>query len=71
MWGLDSVQQSISDRKSLLAINEELPARAEHLRAFIQIGYGMIGISLGRKGNQRNKKGASPRSQYLKIESVT
>lgn len=64
-------QSTSSDSKSLLVINEELPASAELLRAFIQIGYGMIGISLGRKGNQRNKKGASPRSQYLKIESVT
>lgn len=71
MCRLDSVQQPSSERKSMLAINEELPAKAELLRTFIQIGYGMIGISLDRKGNQRSEKGANPRSQYLKIESVT
>lgn len=63
------MQQPGSDgKKFMLAKNEELPARAELLRAFIQIEYGMIGISLGRKGNQkiRNKKETSPRSQYLR-----
>lgn len=50
------MQHPSSDRKSMLAIKEELPARTELSRAFIQIGYGMIGISLGRKGNQRIRK---------------
>lgn len=51
----------------MLVINEELPARDELLRAYIQIGYGMIGISLDRKGNQRSKKGSDPESQYLRL----
>ena len=40
----------------MIAIKEELLTRAEILKAFIHIGYGMIGISLDGKGNQRNKK---------------
>lgn len=49
----------------MIAIKKELLTRAEILKAFIQIGHGMIGISLDGKGNQRNKE-TSPRSQYIK-----
>lgn len=44
---------SLYDRMLMLAVNEELPARTEYLRVFIQIACGMIGISLSRKGNQK------------------
>lgn len=47
------MQQPRSVGKSMLVINEALSTRAELLRALIQIEYGMIGISLGIKGNQR------------------
>lgn len=47
------MQRPRSVGKSMLVINEALSTRAELLRALIQIEYGMIGISLGIKGNQR------------------
>lgn len=40
----------------MLATSKELPARAELLRVVTQIRYGMIGISLDRKGNQINEE---------------
>lgn len=42
-------QQPHCDGKSMLEVSEELPARAKCLRVFIHMGYGMIGILLGRK----------------------